>query len=601
MNLHEFHAAIRQTIGIGGEGTQLGPDEITQALHLCMVSLNRFFPRERIATHIWTKSITDESFTSNHNTAVELANKPLEFDSETVTSDPAGTTYTKDTDYEMDYRNGTITVLSTGSMANSTGFLISYNRDPSSLDISGILTESLNIHKIDVRDSNDQVRDTEGWEVWGDFLTIYDPSSSYGYQFSDNDHINIWYYGQHTEPTATASGSFPRFLDQVMIVGAAGYALVMEGLQRKHQAVTDLASGRTSIGNIAAIHTAIGTVVTELGTTQGDINIALDLAATAFAAVAAFITSATAELALANAELDKYDASGGPIDDSDTNLSSAITALADIDTILDKVTTHLTGVSSSAKAAFDAIDAELDKMVTSGTQAIAELASATDNADALLALGEALLNAIGNSPNPALDYIRFVESKIAMSQTYLAEGALRASFGTARLNEGTGYSNIAQTFINEATARLSHAQTLVAIVNSYLATADRHTAAGAGYLGVAEGYLSQARTKIQEGLGSVQLAAQRVSEANVHISEMNTRISQITTYLAEADRYQTSSDRETVAGNELERQGMEFIVAYQEALQARQYRVQRERRNAPQHPAPPSSRGARSMALVGNE
>lgn len=74
-------------------------------------------------------TVTDEAFTSSHNAWVQLNNKRLRAGTVTVTSSPAGTTYAEFTDYVIDYGNGKIMVLSTGSMANTTAFLIDYTYD----------------------------------------------------------------------------------------------------------------------------------------------------------------------------------------------------------------------------------------------------------------------------------------------------------------------------------------------------------------------------------------------------------------------------------------------------------------------------------------
>ena len=71
--------------------------------------------------------ITNESFTSSHDVAVSLNNQAIMQYSETVTTTDGATTYTRDTDYTMSYSAGTITVLSTGSMSDATGYYIDYS------------------------------------------------------------------------------------------------------------------------------------------------------------------------------------------------------------------------------------------------------------------------------------------------------------------------------------------------------------------------------------------------------------------------------------------------------------------------------------------
>lgn len=75
--------------------------------------------------------VVDEIFTSNYDTAVSLDNSNL--DTETtvyVTSTDDGETsseeFEEDTDFEIDYENGEITVLSDGSMDDDTEYYIDY-------------------------------------------------------------------------------------------------------------------------------------------------------------------------------------------------------------------------------------------------------------------------------------------------------------------------------------------------------------------------------------------------------------------------------------------------------------------------------------------
>ncbi len=73
--------------------------------------------------------VVNDTFNSAHDTWVVLNNKRIQTSTVVVTSDPAGTTYTEYTDFVVDYANGQIKVLSSGSMADATGFLISYSYD----------------------------------------------------------------------------------------------------------------------------------------------------------------------------------------------------------------------------------------------------------------------------------------------------------------------------------------------------------------------------------------------------------------------------------------------------------------------------------------
>jgi len=81
---------------------------------------------EEFARDVSTENTTGEVFTSDHDVAVSLDNNAILQYSETVTSSDGTSTYARSTDYNISYVGGTITVLSTGSMADATSFKIDY-------------------------------------------------------------------------------------------------------------------------------------------------------------------------------------------------------------------------------------------------------------------------------------------------------------------------------------------------------------------------------------------------------------------------------------------------------------------------------------------
>jgi hypothetical protein len=85
-------------------------------------------------------SVSDESITTGAalDYLVETASMIDTDQTVTVTSDPSGTTYTEDTDYTVSAAG--IVVLSTGAMAASTGYLISYTKK--AVDVIEALTGS---------------------------------------------------------------------------------------------------------------------------------------------------------------------------------------------------------------------------------------------------------------------------------------------------------------------------------------------------------------------------------------------------------------------------------------------------------------------------
>ena len=89
------------------------------------ITIDQISPEE-FSRDVSTGSVSDEAFTSDYDVAVSLDNTAILQYSETVTTTDGATTYTRDTDFTMSYADGEITVLSTGSMSDSTSYEIDY-------------------------------------------------------------------------------------------------------------------------------------------------------------------------------------------------------------------------------------------------------------------------------------------------------------------------------------------------------------------------------------------------------------------------------------------------------------------------------------------
>ena len=91
-------------------------------------------------------TVTDEDFTSDFDTVVELDNKPIESGSESVETTNGVTKYVINTDYTMDYSNGTIT----GNIFE----------DPKKRFMDGTLVTTSNVKYIDKQNNVAQTRNT---------------------------------------------------------------------------------------------------------------------------------------------------------------------------------------------------------------------------------------------------------------------------------------------------------------------------------------------------------------------------------------------------------------------------------------------------------
>lgn len=174
---------------------------------------------------------------------VQLDN-PVEPSSEGIYSAAlkTGTKYTLDTDYYMDYANGRICFTNAGSMAAATTYYANYSRASTSIDISNIIPELQRITK--VLYPADKVPEQQvAHSLWENMLTIGALRQGASQEaLTDKEHIAIYYEARHAPPTLVGSGSYPALLNEVVLLGAGGYALEIEALQYELAVATNITS-----------------------------------------------------------------------------------------------------------------------------------------------------------------------------------------------------------------------------------------------------------------------------------------------------------------------------------------------------------------------
>jgi len=352
---------------------------------------------------------------------VQLDN-PIEPGSESIYSEAlkAGTGYTKDTDYQIDYANGRINIISGGSMVEATTYYANYNRAKHAVDISSIIPQLIRIARVEYPvDKTPQ--QFPAWTIWENMLYIGSQkvgSSQSG--LTDKEHIAIYYESKHSPPSLVSGGSYPEYLDEVVAIGAAAYAYLTEAGQYEQQAATDLASARTQLGLIAAVHilaaAASAKVVTYLET-NGTTDNAKD--------VLANITDDIAELR--------------------TKIITAIDAAA---YILAQVTTI-----------------DLDKATTGG--------------EAYLDTGDDTIPTVNLADNVPENYALYgrvrtemAQARIATALGFIQESQLRVNSLLSYVTEAGGWMRIAEDFIAEAQARIAEIDRYLAEAAQYQETAN---------------------------------------------------------------------------------------------------------------------------------
>ncbi len=385
---------------------------------------------------------------------------PIEPGTESICSGAlgTGTKYTLNTDYEMDYANGKIRMKYGGALADGTTYYANYNRASTSIDISNIIPQLIRITK--VLYPADKVPEQQvAFSIWEDMLTIGSlmQGVSQG-TLTNGEHIAIYYEARQAPPTLTGPGSYPELLDEVVLLGAGGFALLMEALQLELAAVTDLAEVRTTLDylGIGAVGAGALTFVYKA------IDDALDK-------VSLFLEA-----------------------DAGTNPDNAADRLAEISDMEVYLRDMITKLADGSGAIADG-DAYLGKVAT------VDIDVATVGATAWLLEGELLINKLNDGgSNVAEKFADYARAKLQVAQTrtqaataYFQEAATRLSLLRSYIEEAGGWMRMGEDFIAEAQSRVAEA-------NVYLAEAAQYQeATGIGLL-IADRYRAEAMTRLTE-------------------------------------------------------------------------------------------------------
>ena len=377
---------------------------------------------------------------SAYDSSIFLANKPIKGKSETVTNSGGTTTYTRDTDYTIDWTNGSIRFINDGDMAAGTAYLIDYTKSRLGISISSLLPVVTKISKVQYP-VNQIPQQFVSFNIVGDFMFVASMVAGQSQQeLADKAHIAIWYERRQMPPSEHSPGSYPDVLDEVIAIGGAGYALLTEAQQYEQQAATDLGTMRTELGLTTGIHSKVSAAL---------VKVALYLETND--------TTDNAKDVLAN------------ITDDTAKLRTAIdTALNAANTYLDEVDTTDLGASDpdSAEAALKKYEDSIDTVPTGAR--VGELGQEYSGAWTRIA---------GARTNAALGYAQ--------------EASLRLSNLRSYIEEAGGWTGMGQTFIAES-------QALVAEIQSHLTEARQWAETVNGDLVVSDRFRTEGLSRLNE-------------------------------------------------------------------------------------------------------
>ena len=494
---------------------------------------------------------------------IELDN-PVHPDSESIYSGAGstGTQYTKDTDFEMDFTNGKVALKSGGAMVADTTYYANYTKSKTNIDISAIIPEVLRIGKV-LYPAKETPEKSVAFSIWKSLLTIGSQAPKESQTtLGDGNHIAIFYECRQSPPTEQYGGSYPEYLDQVVLVGAGAYVLLVEALQYELASVTDLASARTALTNatkylnnntnadaagiLQDITDDITNLRTAIATALDAMNAYLDLVATDLTSSANRLVAITTDAAsLRTAINTAVDAMNAYLDSVAADLTSSTNKLT-------AITTDAASLRTAINVAVDAMNAYLDEVDTT------DFGQATEGAEALTQTGRPLINVLNTGERVPDLYAQYSQARIIIAQARLQSALAYGQEAIARLQnlatyiqESTGYNEIgharlqsALAYGQEAQARLQNLNTYIQESNSYTEIGHARLQAALAYGQEAQSRLQNIATYIQQAQGYDQIAQDFLNEANQYQSVANIA-------MLIADRYRTEAQLRMQEFNQL--------------------------------------------------
>lgn len=538
MNLTDMTANVFTDLSAVA-ATEWSQAEMDRAVDVAVAELSRHSPRELYAEFTVPAALAadSEAWTSNHGTAVVLANKPIKWASETVKQ--GSTEFTRDTDYRMDYINGTITSLSTGAMADATASTIDYTIHRYIFDISGELnTNYIAIEEVQAGALIGPILPSS-YELWGDWLELITEGQDTQSQVGEAQHVRIKYTALHTAPTSSASGTYRRHLDEVMVRGTAGFVLRTKAADLEHQAVTDLASLRTAVARIdvylksgtrdasdalGEMDTELATALTTIGAIRGSAGKPFERALAALDAISGSATDPYDEAIAALLLIDDQTITGG--DTAADALAALQSGDGSIDDTLDRV---ISDINSTREAILSAVNhLELNAI----------------NSEKYLDDGDAKLDQVNTGgPNVPQDYVAFSLAKVQAAQVYSGLAQQLIGMVNTRLGEAQQRFQLFQAKVEELRSRVLLANTLAAegsayneLIQSKIAEANTEIAAGTLLVNEAQVTINVALAHGEEADRWQTAASITVQEAAVWTQEVGELRLVIDTFNLEADR-----------------------------------------------------------------
>jgi len=186
--------------------------ELSRAVQKTVSLMSRHLPKRSIVETTLARVITEETLTISSDTGT-LAYKPIKVGSLAITGK------TLDTHYQVNYLTGVVTEV--GSGLPDTDYTATYELDSHIFDLSSILTDYVKIEWVEYP-LEDGISSRPTYDLVGGFLLFRREV-----ELTDDYHLRVVYHSKWTMP-GVSDGDYPSHLDDIVIIGSAGQALIFK-------------------------------------------------------------------------------------------------------------------------------------------------------------------------------------------------------------------------------------------------------------------------------------------------------------------------------------------------------------------------------------
>ena len=202
-------------------------DELIRAIDKSVNLMSRLIPKRSIVETTIVRVITNETLTITDSIGT-LAYKPIKKGTVAVTGK------TLNTDYRVNYISGAITEIGSNLLDND--YLVSYELDSSMLDLSSILTDYIKLERVEYPAGNSPAT-LLTFDTYGSIIVFRGTVT-----LTEDEHLRVIYLTKWTSPTPEEEGNYPSHLDDAIIIGSSGQALIYKAEHYTQQAADALAT-----------------------------------------------------------------------------------------------------------------------------------------------------------------------------------------------------------------------------------------------------------------------------------------------------------------------------------------------------------------------